>query len=205
MDTSNLKAGMVVKNYIELCKLLGESIKTGNAKRAHLKEIERYVKLQKIGYEFLINEIYKIPKDKIDGRIVYKYNIDLTLDIYQSKGVYCFKNNNKIYIGSTNTTFKDRFTSHRTGKISFTRWLSTSENCGFEILETIDNSTEPEIRMREKYYINLYSSDGNYTVMNKKSPWSYTVKKIILKKKIIQVLEKNYKQAIKLLKENNLL
>lgn len=68
MDTGKLEEGMKIKNYKELCELLGEKIKTGNAKVSHLNELKRYVDYKKDGYAFIIQEIYSIPKEKVDAR-----------------------------------------------------------------------------------------------------------------------------------------
>ena len=37
MDVSKLEVGMRVKNYKELCELLGENVKTGGSKSIQLK------------------------------------------------------------------------------------------------------------------------------------------------------------------------
>ena len=42
IDTSGLELGMVVKNYKEMCRILGEEITDGNSKKAQLKEWARY-------------------------------------------------------------------------------------------------------------------------------------------------------------------
>lgn len=63
-----LKEGMIIKNYKELCLLLNEKIKSGASKRSQLKELERYIKYHKDGNKFVIDEIYKETKGKIDNR-----------------------------------------------------------------------------------------------------------------------------------------
>lgn len=68
MDTSKLELNMRVKNYKELCALIGEKIKSGASKNAQIKELERYVKYRKDGFAFIIQEIYDIPKPKVDAR-----------------------------------------------------------------------------------------------------------------------------------------
>ena len=54
MDLSNVEIGKTYKNYKELCEVLGEPIKGGNAKIAQLKEWDKYLKLVKIGYKIKI-------------------------------------------------------------------------------------------------------------------------------------------------------
>lgn len=59
IDTSKLHPGMIVKNYKELCKILGiEFPNGGTVKRKQLKEIEYYIFYQKSGYSYIIKEVY---------------------------------------------------------------------------------------------------------------------------------------------------
>lgn len=71
MDISKLTAGMKVKNFKELNKLIeGEDckIRTGMSKVSFLKELSSYVQYDKIGNSFIIKNIYKTPVEIIDGR-----------------------------------------------------------------------------------------------------------------------------------------
>lgn len=71
MDTLNLKKikiGQVIKNYKGLCKICGWKVKEGNAKKAQLKELDRYIKYHKDGNKFIIDEIYSTPFAKIENR-----------------------------------------------------------------------------------------------------------------------------------------
>lgn len=58
MNLSNLKPGMKVKNYKELCKLLEIPVKGGDAKKKQMKEIDEVIKYEKSGQAFIIKEIY---------------------------------------------------------------------------------------------------------------------------------------------------
>ncbi|WP_315112965.1 hypothetical protein [Clostridium intestinale] len=69
MKVGNLKVAQRVKDYKKMCTLLEEKIKGGDSKKAQLKEWERYFKYHKDGNAFVIDEIYKSPKDKEDNRI----------------------------------------------------------------------------------------------------------------------------------------
>lgn len=64
----NLKSGDIIKNYKELCTLIREEVKDGNAKKAQLKEFERYFQYEKHGQKFLILEVYDEPLPKNDKR-----------------------------------------------------------------------------------------------------------------------------------------
>ena len=68
LNTDQLDVGLIVKNYKELCVLLGESIKAGNSKKTQLKEWERYFDYEKQGNKFIITNIYDHPMDRIDLR-----------------------------------------------------------------------------------------------------------------------------------------
>jgi hypothetical protein len=84
MNIDQLKEGLVVKDYKELCVLVGEKVKEGNAKKAQLKEIERFVRVKKFGHKFKILEVYQVPLMKTDKRInkgndLYQMHIQLLL------------------------------------------------------------------------------------------------------------------------------
>lgn len=70
MNIENLKQGMILKNYKELCKVLEiETKKTGsNSYKSQLKEFERYFKYHKQGHKIIIDLIYKEVKSKVDNR-----------------------------------------------------------------------------------------------------------------------------------------
>ena len=80
MDIENLEKGMVIKSYRELCDILGIKITTGNSKMAQIKEIERFVKYNKEGNKFIIEEIYETPKESTDGRVVNKLEQRLPIE-----------------------------------------------------------------------------------------------------------------------------
>lgn len=68
IDTSGLSVGMVVKNYKQLCEILKKETKTGNARKAQLKEFGRYFDWEKAGQKFIITDIYDTPLEKEDKR-----------------------------------------------------------------------------------------------------------------------------------------
>ena len=57
MNLENIKAGMVIKNYKELCLLLDEKVKGGESKKAQLREFERFVKYHKDGNKIIVDEV----------------------------------------------------------------------------------------------------------------------------------------------------
>lgn len=87
INTSKLQIGQIVKNYKELCALLGEKEYAGNSRIAQLKEFARYFEWEKSGQKFLITDIYDIPLPKEDKRNKGKYVkcIEIILLNYLSK------------------------------------------------------------------------------------------------------------------------
>lgn len=119
MKIENLKKGMIIKNYKELCKLLEIEEKRGNSQKAQYKEMARYFRHKKIGYKFKIMEIYKEPLPIINGRgknpnshgnnVKPQPQLKILQEHYKSIGVYAIISNHQIYIGSTISGFKTRF------------------------------------------------------------------------------------------------
>lgn len=68
MNIDNLKVGMEVKNYKELCNLLDIKPKSGNTKIAQFKEFDRYFTYEKVGNKFIITSILDEVKEKVDMR-----------------------------------------------------------------------------------------------------------------------------------------
>ena len=67
MQVNNLIVGQSYK-YKELCELIGIEPKTGNTKNSQLKELATVVNYEKNGVRFLIKEIYREKKEKMDKR-----------------------------------------------------------------------------------------------------------------------------------------
>lgn len=68
INTSRLQVGRVVKNYKELCALLGEEVKTGKSKQLQIDNMKRFFEWEKAGQKFIITDIYDTPLPKVDGR-----------------------------------------------------------------------------------------------------------------------------------------
>ena len=105
IDISNLDLGMVVKNYREMCRILGEEICDGNSKKAQLKEWARYFLWEKKGQKFIILDIYDNPLSKEDGRAnknIYVQYIGVILTKILSKQ----KNSKDPFYITTNQLWK---------------------------------------------------------------------------------------------------
>lgn len=68
MNIVNLQQGMEFKNYKALCEFLGLEYKIGKAKVLQMSEIERFVELHKVGNKIIIDEVLKMPVEKLDKR-----------------------------------------------------------------------------------------------------------------------------------------
>lgn len=68
MKIENLKAGMIIKNYKELCFLLDVTIRDGKSKRLQLQDFERYFKFHKIKNKIVIDEVFDVINEKVDKR-----------------------------------------------------------------------------------------------------------------------------------------
>lgn len=70
MEILNLSEGLTVKNYKEMCGLLGENIKEGNSKKSQEKEWRRYFDFDKDKQKYVITKIYNEPLEKNDLRLI---------------------------------------------------------------------------------------------------------------------------------------
>lgn len=61
MKTKNLTVGMRIRNYPDLCALIGEKSSTGKSKQLQIKKWEQYFRYHRDGYAFIIDEIYEQP------------------------------------------------------------------------------------------------------------------------------------------------
>ena len=86
---------LIIKNYPELCEIIGEKNRTGKSKILQLKEWERYFEYDKVGNQFIIREIYDTPLDKQDGKYINPIDILNEYELYnllksQPDGMYDF-------------------------------------------------------------------------------------------------------------------
>ena len=143
MNINNLKEGMILKSYRDLCRVLNWEITGGDSKKSQLKELNRFCDFQKQGNKFIIKEIYEIPLDKQDGRNILKIDdkrkltkeykeLNIKESEYNNIGVYYILKDNDIYIGSTIQGFKTRFQKHYYGcDISMPHTYEMLQNGGF--------------------------------------------------------------------------
>lgn len=76
MNLDNICEGLIVKNYKEMCNLLGEEVRNGCSKKSQLKEWERYFKYHKNGNKFIIDEIFEKPVNNMIKENLIMKNIN---------------------------------------------------------------------------------------------------------------------------------
>lgn len=64
MNIQNLYIGQEIKNYKELCELLGVKAVGGKSKQLQLKEFQRHFKWHNQGHKIIIDEVYRKSKPK---------------------------------------------------------------------------------------------------------------------------------------------
>lgn len=215
-NLENLHKGQVVKNYIELCKLLGEDVKccAGQSKICQLKDFKRYFEWEKDGQKFIISDIYDKPLPKIDRRcnnFLGHYTVKVGNYLVQENdnnaiGVYKIQLNNMVYIGSTINGFRKRYVQHvknRDGFMPHTQKM-LENGATFEIIwKSIKNETEEQIRNMEQKYIDEYTING-FDVVNIRKEVIIPGKKKKVHNRIIRVLETDYENALHILNKHGI-
>ena len=204
----------IYKNYKEICAAMDWKVTSGESKISQLKDLERYCKYHKEGQKFIIDEIYENPKEKIDNRggahnikNFPNYNIERKYD--NNIGVYRIINydTKEVYIGSTIDGFRMRFLRHNRGDKGMKHTYDLLHNGGvFEIISDMTGYDEISIRKAEQHFIDEYSNDDNYNIINHRDEVTYKGKRKNKKVyKNIKIEADKYEQAIELLIKNGLI
>jgi hypothetical protein len=213
---NKLKEGMKIKNYKQLCELIEEEVKGGNSKILQIKEIERYVCLKKRGIKYTVQEIYETPRPKQRKTSTKYKNFTIPEEHWKSGGVYIIQLENKVYIGSTVVGFRKRFYAHMYKTKALPEVFEIlQQGATISVLHLMTDEDEPAIRKIEQEYIDLYTKDSKYAVLNIKETHSYTEPKPKAKPKPksktrenkyrhIKINKKDYKRVVELLNENNI-
>ena len=212
MKIENLREGMVIKNYKELCKLLEIKEQGGSSKRIQFKELDRYCSYHKDGHKIIIDKIYNEIKDKVDKRFEKKEfpNFKVSVEDFDSIGVYKIQLDNKIYVGSTVVGFRERFKQHKGKKNTLQTREMLKNGAEFTILEKCNGMTEPEVRNIENEWIKYYYYKEEYVLVNEREAYSFkngcskNKKPPKPKYKRLKVSEDDYEKLVKLALENNL-
>lgn len=82
INTSDITVGQRIKNFKELCSVLHIPKKYqtcgGDQRKNILRDIQRYMKYERSGQAYIVQEIYETPIPKIDNRVrgIYLDNIE---------------------------------------------------------------------------------------------------------------------------------
>lgn len=215
MNIDNLAEGLVIKNYKELIALLGEEVKSGNAKIRQIKDLEQYCQYHKEGNKFIIEKIYKNPIVRNLGLTIGRVNgnwkeynqFKVDYNNRENIGVYYILKDKDIYIGSTINGFRTRFKEHYHGydeRMQHTYKLLQNGGEFFILHDMQGIEDEALVRMVENEYIQYFINKTAYSVINKKEK-AYSITEKKLKYKSIKIREGKYEQAIQLLMDNGLL
>lgn len=88
-----LCVGQEIKNYKELCKILGLPEKAGNSKVAQITTLNQFCRLEKNNHKFIVKEIYDCPLTREDKR--HEGNRSLYVTLIESILLNYFLNNGK--------------------------------------------------------------------------------------------------------------
>lgn len=147
----NLKLGMIIKNYKELCKILDVDVKTGGARQNQIAWFEDYFSYKKEGHKFIITGIFDKDIEPMQGRgganntVEYIENIELLiLDILsQKKDGTIFLSKNKLFrmLEMVNDNYLD--CNRRVPKLS--KFLDIDENSVQEWYDTTGGMLERNV------------------------------------------------------------
>jgi hypothetical protein len=220
MNINELYEGQIIKNYKVLCAdFLNVKPSAGNSRVYHFRELDRYCTYHKNGQKIIIDSVFEVPKEKINGR-GNKYGIEsnswkdykqlkISYEERDNIGIYYIIQGDNIYIGSTTWGFRNRFQQHYHGydklmKHTYDMLQNGGEFCILYDMTGIQD--EPLIRQLENEYIQYFIKNTNYNVINKKeNAWSKTERIRPLRNKTIKIREDKYEQAMQLLMKNGLL
>lgn len=154
MKIENLKPGMILKNYKELCRALEIEPSTGNKKKSQIKELERHVKYHKEGNKFVIDEVYKEVKNKMDKRTNGNNN-DLSKNLRYMILHLCHKNKlrGKVEIGYSKTflysycgMINENYRDTKGNKKAFAQYLNLEQLAIEECFEYTDDRMGQSLR-----------------------------------------------------------
>lgn len=154
MNIENLKQGMILKNYKELCSVLEIKPSDGNGKKSQMKELERYIKYHKEGNKFIIDEVYNEVKEKMDKRTNGNNN-DLSKNLRYMILHLCHKNKlrSKVEVGYSKTflysycgMINENYRDTKGNKKAFAQYLNLEQLAIEECFEYTDDRMGQALR-----------------------------------------------------------
>lgn len=165
---SKLNVGDVLR-YKDICTMLDQPTVSGKQKMYQLKSWHRYFDFEKVERKLLIKDVYDSVKPKEPSASYIEYEQFLpSYEDGKKKGVYIIKKDNTVYIGSTVTSFRNRFIDHYNADGLIT-YDMLHNGATFDILWCANEDDEEYVvRDKEEQYIKLYNETEGYEVMNTK-------------------------------------
>ena len=120
---------------------------------------------------------------------------------------YIVDNDRDIYVGSTSVSFRERYQQHTQKDNHCESKVIISKEHTFGVLYDMSDIEDVElIRMIEDEYINYFSNNTEYNLVNKRGNKIKTIRQLKFKsKKIIKLTnEEDYLKAIEILLENGI-
>lgn len=177
-----------IYTYTEFCKLIGESSKIGNPKKAQLKEWKRHFDFTLEGRNIVINEIYKKLKPKEDKRVegnhtTYGFVKDLAIINYLASEV--------VQEGENELVISKGLLTYRTGGISKNYFDNINfKNLTKDINEKLGSSFKEEVieRMFDNTSKNLLkTTEDSLKRLSERYAISYE-KVIMLRRQEVEVV-----------------
>lgn len=162
MKIENLTTGQVLKNYKELCEILGIEPKTGKSKQLQFKDLERYCKYHKEGNKIVIDGILSKELEKVDNRklgnnndqakclryllcnLLSSYNIEKNEVIGFSKGLLLRKLN----------LINENYSTAKVQRQEYAEAMEVSKIALDECIEYIDNRSINAVKKSMQVLVN---------------------------------------------------
>lgn len=156
MKIENLKEGMILKNYKELCSVLEiePTKKANNQRLAQFKQLNRFCEFHKEGHKIIIDTVFKEVKEKVDGRNKGNNN-ELSRNIRYVVLHLCNKNKlkNKSEIGYSKTflysycgMINENYRESKGNKCAFAEYLNVEKLAIDECFDYTDNRMGQALR-----------------------------------------------------------
>lgn len=144
MKTKNIKVGMRIKNYAEICRLLDIKIQRGNGKTKQLNDFKRYFEWMKEGNAFIITKVYNKPKAFTEDEMIELLILNLlaTADIKNNCTVIATKRSIFEKLNMVNSNF--RYCIKNPNEVAIFRGID--ENSVSDIMSSIDNSLSNKLK-----------------------------------------------------------
>lgn len=159
------------KKYLasELCRVFGKDKLSGGYLTTFIKAVEKEYKLDKKGRWYTIER--SLTEEEIQQKeknITTKVSKHTKQELFNDYGIYMIKSldNNDVYIGSTKSSFDERYKGHRRSSNVCTSKSIISGGHEFIILEKLIGCDEELIRRIENAYIQYYEYYTDYNVVN---------------------------------------